>query len=379
MHLRLLFITITLFANSVLFAQGSKKDSLNASQNTIADSSLAAANKYFNISETAKAFLELKKAQALFQKTGNKSGQTEVSLTFAEYYKQNLLWPDAERYYQKALALTGEPDSTELSADISSNLAEALYQQHQYEEALKSAQDARDFFEKKGLKGRMAECYVQIAQIKNGQKNYVQAESLILKYALPLFRSASNDFGRISCFDVLGRSYTGQKKYSPAKWFFIQANTQSRNLKDTIGIITSLVELGKVKIAIKDYDLAISDFKEAEFLSRKKNMLSLMAEVKKAYGILYKQTGNNKAYSSYSASYGVLNDSLAGIQNSRLIAARKAENDADKFLREIAGAKKSPLESTGNSFIYYVSGSVVLIVIAGICIYLIRKKRFKRS
>ncbi|HCN82265.1 MAG TPA: hypothetical protein DIT07_01405, partial [Sphingobacteriaceae bacterium] len=208
MHLRLLFITITLFANSVLFAQGSKKDSLNASQNTIADSSLAAANKYFNISETAKAFLELKKAQALFQKTGNKSGQTEVSLTFAEYYKQNLLWPDAERYYQKALALTGEPDSTELSADISSNLAEALYQQHQYEEALKSAQDARDFFEKKGLKGRMAECYVQIAQIKNGQKNYVQAESLILKYALPLFRSASNDFGRISCFDVLGRSYT---------------------------------------------------------------------------------------------------------------------------------------------------------------------------
>ncbi len=225
----------------------------------------------------------------------------------------------------------------------------------------------------------MAECYVQIAQIKNSQKNYVQAESLILKYALPLFRSASNDFGRISCFDVLGRSYVGQKKYSPAKWFFIQANTQSRNLKDTIGIITSLVELGKVKIAIQDYDLAIRDFKEAEFLSRKKNTLSLMAEVKKAYSILYKQTGNKKAYSSYSGSFDQLNDSLARIQNSRMSAASKADSNADEFLKKSSVVRKPSVRTSGNNYRYYISGFVILMVITGICIYLIRKRRSLRS
>lgn len=378
MHARLFFIPILLFAGTHLFAQETHTDSLNFQKNSAADSSLSIAGKYFDESDISGAFFELKKAQTLYQATGNKEGQRSVSLAFAAYYKQNLLWPDAERHYQKALSLI-ETDSIELSGDISFKLAEALYQQHKYENALKYAQNARDFYVKKSLKNRMAESYVQIAQIKNSQKNYIQAESLILKYALPLFRSASNGFGRISCFDVLGRSYTGQKKYSPAKWFFIQANTQSRNLKDTIGIISSLVELGKVKIAIKDYDLALRDFKEAEFLSRKKNTLSLMAEVKKAYSILYKQTGNKKAYSGYSGSLELLNDSLARIQNNRLAAASKADSNADERLKESSAIKKPALKTTGNDYVYYISGFVILIVIAGICIYLIRKARSRRS
>lgn len=377
MRVRLLFIALFLSLQSTLFAQESKTDSLIIANNNTADSTLTEAGKYLAASETSKAFLDLKKAQALFQKTGNKKGQMDVSLAFAGYYEKNLLWPDAERYYRKALSLNEPSDSTQFPAEISLDLAQTLYHQKKFDEALKFDQTALDYFSGKGLKGKMAECYVNIARIKIEQGNFVQAESMILKHALPLFRSASDDFGRISCFDVLGRSYVGQKKYSPAKWFFIQANTQARNLKDTIGIISSLTELGKVKISIRDYDLAIRDFKEAELLSRRKGALSLMAEVKKAYGLLYKQTGNKKALSNYTGSYDRITDSLSTIQTSRLSAARQAESDADKLLAQPPALK--PLAKPSNSYPYFLSGFAFLILIVIICFYQIRKRKFKRS
>jgi tetratricopeptide (TPR) repeat protein len=378
MSIRLLFIAIVLCTNTILIAQPSKTDSINAIKNSSADSSLTVANKYLVASEVPKAFLELKKAQALFQKTGSKKGQLEVSIAFAKYYENNLLWPDAERYYRKALSLT-DTDSTATSAEVAFNLAQILYRQQKYQEALEYDQTALDYFSDKGLKGKMAECYVHIARIKIEQKNYSQAESLILKYALPLFRSASNDFGRISCFDVLGKTYYSQKKYSPAKWFFIQANTQSRNLKDTIGIISSLVELGKVKIAIKDYDLAIRDFKEAESLSHRKHALSLLAEVEKAYGMLYKQTGNKKAYSNYTDSYDELSDSLSDIHTRKATASRKAESDADAILSSPPSQKEQTTKSAANFYAYLTGGFAVLLVIIFICVYRIRKEKFKRS
>jgi tetratricopeptide (TPR) repeat protein len=377
MRIFLFFIPAFFFVNT-MFAQIPATDSLNTSRNSTADSSLSEAAKYLSASKISKAFIELRKARELYLKTGNKKGQLEVNIAFAEYYDKNQLWNNAERYYKESLLLSTAVDSTEIPAAIAFRLAEILYKQNNYERALHYSRHALGRYQDLGLKARMAECYVLMARLSKEQKNYRQAETYILKQALPLFRSAGNEYGRISCFDALGNIYHEQKRYSEAKWFFIQANTQSRNLKDTTEIINSLVKLGKVKIDIRDYDLALRDFKEAELLSRKKRLLVQMTDVKKAYSLLYKKTGDKRAASGYMGAYSVLNDSIASVQNSRVVAAKKAEEDADKFIKLSHAEKKKVVKvQDKNWYLYFLSGFIILTVVSVIA-YRIRKRRFKR-
>jgi tetratricopeptide (TPR) repeat protein len=349
-------------------------DSITRKRDSIANKSLAVAKKFFNVSQTARAFKELLKAQTLYKESGNTRGEANVLVEFGKYYEKKQLWPEAESYYQKAFLLA-EKDTINAPADIAYSLANTLFQQSNYKEALKFDTYALKQFTSKGLKGNMAECYVHIAAIKEKQGDYDEAEDLILHQALPLFRSADNQYGRISCFDVLGQLYHKQKRYSEAKWFFIQANMQSRKLKDTVGIIASLVNLAKVKVDIKDYDLALRDYREADTLSRRKSLLTLQAAVKKGLGLVYQKTGNKKLSQKYIADYHVLSKLIIDTLRNRTIAAALAKNKAEKSLRELnrPEARKAPTPSS-RSGLYFLLGIIVLIIMSAILIFSLRKK-----
>ncbi len=355
-------------------AQTANPHSLHRTQDSLAKIHLLAVKTFIGVSQPIKAFAELLKADGLYKKSGNKTAQAIVNTQLGAFFEKNQLWEDAERYYETAYMLTADPDSSGLSADISLKLAESLFWQEKYQSALKYYQIALDYFEKKRLKNRMAESYVQIARIKDHQKNYKQAESLILNQALPLFRAADNEFGRISCFDVLGRLYHKQKKYSQAKWFFIQANTAARKVKNTEGIITSLVELSKVKADINDFDLALRDLKEAQFLAKKNETLSLLADLNEAFAIVYNKSGNKSASSNYWRAYESLDDSMDVVQNNRVIAARQAAKESKYLFNEAQKTTTKIIKKQENSSLkYYLIAFIALVIILGIGIYIDEK------
>jgi tetratricopeptide (TPR) repeat protein len=366
--IKYIFLVLLFLLHLSGFAQ-TVPDSLK--KDSLANIHLSVAKKYSGKSQTANAFKELFKADALFKQTGNHKGERDVFIAFAKIYEKNMLWGDASTYYQKAFLIPDPTDTTNTTADVAFGLAKALFHQGKYDDALKFDTYSLRLYTEKQQKGKMAECYVNIAAIKNTQKNYDQAEDLILHQALPLFRSAGNDFGRISCFDVLGHLYHAQKRYSEAKWFYIQANMQSRKLKDTVGIITSLINLGKVKIDIKDYDLAIGDFKEADKLSRQKKLLSLQAEAKKAFGLVYQKTGNKNLSVQYLSDYNKLSNVATDTMKNRNIAVTRAKHEAEKTLQQ-EPERKAPV--TNQTALYFLTGLIVLITITAILLFLKRKK-----
>jgi tetratricopeptide (TPR) repeat protein len=143
------------------------------------------------------------------------------------------------------------------------------------------------------LKGAI---YTQIAteylkfdkQPNRNVKAYYQTEAIhYTLLALHNYSYYEDTTGIRSSFDDLARVYIAQKKYSEAKWFTLQSNKISRQVKDIPNIITSLVKLSAIKMELSEYKMAMRDLNEALRWSTANNMPALEAMVQQNYAYLY--------------------------------------------------------------------------------------------
>ncbi|WP_069659489.1 tetratricopeptide repeat protein [Arcticibacter eurypsychrophilus] len=257
---------------------------------------MAIAQVMFQQSFTKQAISELLAAEMLYHKAGNTAKREEVIGQIAANYRKNNTLIEAEKYYMLLLQVQEIQKEYAKAAKTVNILIAVLVKRKDVQKAAGYISSIpTNIYDVINEKSTLADAYVKLAEIRRIQTRYKQAASLILQNALSLYRSADNLNGRIGCFDLLGRIYLEQKRYSEAKWFFIQANTQSRNLDNQKGVITSLVNLSKVKIAIHHNKLALRDLKEANALALKMNNSTMIANVKKGYSFYYASVGTKSA------------------------------------------------------------------------------------
>lgn len=112
-----------------------------------------------------------------------------------------------------------------------------------------------------------------------------EAEETLLKKSIPLslrYGTAQSDY---SCFMALAKIYADQKKYTQAKWYFIQSNTSAIKGKNSKGEVTSLIKLAQVKGHIGDYLLALQDLRQAEKIALKIKYKSSLPEIRKGIAL----------------------------------------------------------------------------------------------
>lgn len=290
-----------------------------------------------------KAFSELLTAEMLFHKAGDSDRREAAISMMAAFFNKNNALTDAEKYYTLLLQVQ-ETQQKFAEATKTANILAGVLMKRQ--EVKKASGYLNTIIENKydvpNGKSTLADAYVKLAEIRRVQKKYKQAETLILRKALGLYRSADNLIGRVNCFDVLGHIYLEQKRHSEAKWFFIQANTLARNLNDEKGVVVSLVNLSKVKVAIKDYSLAARDLKEASDIAARLNNLSLLADVKEGYANYYSQTGNKVAAKSSERSSVRLTDSVNRMMNSQAESAHMAQVVTNEPVAPVVVAEEKP-------------------------------------
>ncbi len=287
-----------------------------------ADSHYITAVQLLTKNSVEAAFAHLYAAESLYKQAANPNGQSQVYQAFGDYYSLNYVWKKAQSSYQKALEVL-DVEEFAMKGALYSKLANAYLQQQNTDEAAKNYSAAIAQFDKADLNAYSADSYVSLAGVRRLQKKFSDSEFIIMRRALPIYRSAGFVPGRIGCFNVLGHIYRDQKRYSEAKWYFIQANTLARNLRDTVAITESLINLGNVKTDIADYKLALKDFKEAERLAKSLNMLKQLRDVNNSYVRLYKKTGNKMALSAAMEKYNKLKDSVDTLEQQKIRIADK--------------------------------------------------------
>lgn len=157
----------------------------------------------------------------------------------------------------------------------------------------------------------LAEGYMSLANLWTSQKNFQEAESMVLKKALPLYYYKLKDkSGTIKCYDQLALIYQQQKRFSEAKWFYIQSNMLARKINDPLEIVNSLINLAHVKMSIGDHLLALRDIREAEQLSLKHKYNFKLIEIKNDLAELYTKLGDPIAAFSAFSEFSVLKNAF---------------------------------------------------------------------
>lgn len=247
----------------------------------------------FDKGRDASALPKAVNALADLRFTINQHQQFELLNLLGRYCMKYQLWEEAEKYYRNALAeylLT--PDYFGYG-DAALKLAEVLIKQEKYTEAADWIDFAKTEFNNSGNPDGMALCYFKEAEIALYNNSLEAAEKILLEKTLLYFTRAESNPGRMACFEMLARIYTLQKRFSEAKWFYIQQHTLSRLLGNKASRFRSLIGLSQVKTAIKDYSLAAADLKLAKSLA-KNSPAKLHLSLEEAYMNFYAAQGNKK-------------------------------------------------------------------------------------
>lgn len=221
--------------------------------------------------------------------------QALVYTTYGVYYGRYGQREKAIDNFNEALRLREILKDNPGIAKISQNLMAIYKTDQQYDQAIKYAGQFITASLSQNKTAAAAQAYLDIAWIKFQQKKFKESENLILRKAFPLFRRTGNKWGRMSCFQNLAELYFYQKRYSEAKWFFIQSQIMAAKLADNQAMITSLTGLGKVKNALGEHADALKDYKQAEQLALRNNYLVKLVEINADLGDMYSQLGDYPA------------------------------------------------------------------------------------
>lgn len=186
---------------------------------------------------------------------------------------------------------------------------------YKYKEDLNQAVKYNELIVEEALASRnnryLGEAYLNLASIWTSQKKYKDAEAILMNKALPLFAYRIHDkVGSMRTYDQLAEIFMRQKRFSEAKWFYIQSNMIARKMNNSAGIVNSLVSLGHVKMSIGDHQLALKDFREAEQLSISNKYRFKLVEIKSDLSKVYAVMGNKSAASSALSEFTVLKDAI---------------------------------------------------------------------
>lgn len=235
------------------------------------------------------AIPQLLKADALYKKKSNLLGRAEAISEIAKIQEASGLFNEAKQNYDVLYKIQIKAGEAVLAGNTAMHLTDVYIKNKNYTEAFKYADVAKNAYYSVCRADSLGAVYYRIAHIKKKQNSLKLAEYYILGQALGYYRSSDNFIGRLKSFDFLGHLYQDQKRYSEAKWFYLQANNQARIINDTTETIKSLINLGVVKILIGDLVLAKQDITEAELLCKNEGYSYLMKNAKVKYSVLFKK------------------------------------------------------------------------------------------
>lgn len=156
---------------------------------------------------------------------------------------------------------------------------------------------------------------------------------------LHVYSRYRDSIGLRQTFDHLALVYHLQKKYVQAKWFYIQSNSLSRDLKDTSNIIHSLLALAAVKSDIKDYSMADRDLHEAIALVKSRPGINTQIEVLKVAEVYYSKKGDTKMADRTTNRLIYLSDSVTRHNNDIKFKLLKAQ----QYKQQLAAKQKETL------------------------------------
>ncbi len=284
-------------------------------------------------------------------------------------YKNNGDIPKALSYYGKSLKIAEEIGDKTRTANYLNNIATLYYSQNEYAKALDYFNRSLKLREALKDKAGVASSLNNIGSILLKQNDTSKAENAFYT-ALKIQEKIGNKEGIAMSYNHLANLY--QKNVSKALEYYTKSLTLRKEIEDVQGIANTLVKIGNLYLAQKDYNQATKYTLESMTYSKKIGFPASIKNAANQLSTIYKLTGNYKAAIENYELYITMRDSISNQENRKAAIrnqlqyeyGRKATADSIKVVndkREVAIQLQH--EKTQRIFLY--AGLVLVLLFAG--------------
>ncbi|WP_426326585.1 hypothetical protein [Pedobacter sp. R-06] len=173
--------------------------------------------------------------------------------------------------------------------------AEDLERKGDYNEALTLFGKAA--FEYNAVKNfnRYGQAVIKMSSMHYQLGRFTDAEQILLNVALKNYSKTGNRAGVMNTYNLLGKVYLANTKYTQSMWFYTQQGILAKQLKSNNAYIESILGIVQVKIKKKDFTLALRDLKSAEWLANSIKTSQYKTQIKDAREMIASKTSLKKS------------------------------------------------------------------------------------
>ncbi|MCZ4243359.1 hypothetical protein [Pedobacter punctiformis] len=164
--------------------------------------------------------------------------------------------------------------------------AESLERKGSFNEALTMFGKAA--FEYNAVKNfnRYGQAIIKMSNMHYQLGRFTDAEQILLNVALKNYSKLGSKSGLMNTYNLLGKVYLANSKYTQSMWFYTQQGILAKQLKSNNSYIESVLGIAQVKIKKKDFTLALRDLKTAEFLASSIKTNQYKSQIKDAREVI---------------------------------------------------------------------------------------------
>jgi tetratricopeptide (TPR) repeat protein len=156
----------------------------------------------------------------------------------------------------------------------------------------------------------MALIYQHRGRVWSLQENAEQAETDLLKNALPAFSRLKNQAAIADCYREIANHYLRREMYTQSNWFYLQSLQTAQKANYAPGIIQALTAIGQYKYDIQAYTEACQDWLEAEQVAIRSHQLPLLLKLKFELSRACSKLGKKDLSARYALEFEQLRDIL---------------------------------------------------------------------
>ena len=210
----------------------------------------------------AEALKHYENAENAFQGCNNTEGLSKVYHNMGNVFIFLERFKEANKFHLKALGMAKNIQNDTLIANSYLNLGSMHYQNGEVDDALNYFENARVILEKQNDTPSLAAVYINLAETYFLRRNYSKASSLSAKSIL-LYKEQFNIIGQTLALRTFAKSEKVQKNFDNAISSYKEIVTlQEQNVGEEI-----YLEIGECYIELKDTDAAIKSYEAVLNLS----------------------------------------------------------------------------------------------------------------
>lgn len=172
--------------------------------------------------------------------------------------------------------------------------AEGLEKKREFNEALTLFGKAA--FEFNAIKNFNLYCQalIKMSSMHYQLGRFSDAEQILLNVVLKNYSKMGSRVGQMNTYNILGKVYLAENKYTQSMWFYTQQGILAKQLKSNTSYIESVLGLVQVKIKKKDFALASKDLKQVELLANSIKSNQYKTQIKDARELIASKTSSKK-------------------------------------------------------------------------------------